>query len=163
MPASIFTQTQAFFDVLLNLCDMTKTSLAYRALTAVAVAAILSACSFSTAHLTDLTLSKNQDMSAPTTTFGPQDTVYAKSGVANTPDKVTLQWHFIAENVKGVPPNSLQKANEKSLDLDADGTSTYTLTPPATGWPPGTYKIVLDMVSDGATKGEKTTEFTVGS
>ena len=39
---------------------------------------------------------------------------YAQSGVANTPSKVTLNWHFIAENVKGVPPNSAQKNNDVS-------------------------------------------------
>jgi hypothetical protein len=122
----------------------------------------LAACSVSTAHLTDLTLSKSKDMSNPTTTFGASDPVYAQSGVANTPGKVTLAWHFIAENVKGIPPNSLQKSNDVSNDLDADGTSTYTLTPPASGWPTGTYKIVVDLMVDGTQKEEKTTEFTVG-
>ena len=122
----------------------------------------LAACSVSTAHLTDLTMSKSKDMSSPTTTFAAGDTVYAQSGVANTPSKVTLDWHFIAENVKGVPPNSPQKNNDVSNDLPSDGnTSTYTLTPPASGWPTGTYKIVADMMVDGTQKEEKTTEFTV--
>ncbi|HTA37487.1 MAG TPA: hypothetical protein VK760_00340 [Candidatus Acidoferrales bacterium] len=100
-------------------------------------------------------------MSNPTTTFGASDTVYAQSGAANTAGKVTLSWHFIAENVKGIPPNSLQKNNDVSNDLDGDGTSTYTLTPPASGWPTGTYKIVVDLMIDGTQKEEKTTEFTV--
>jgi hypothetical protein len=122
----------------------------------------LAACSVSTAHMTDLTLSKSKDMSSPTTTFAATDTVYAQTCVANNPSKVTLNWHFIAENVKGIPPNSLQKANDVSNDLEGDtNTSTYTLTPPASGWPTGTYKIVVDMMIDGTQKEEKTTEFTV--
>ena len=83
----------------------------------------LAACSVSTAHLTDLTLSKSKDMSNPTTTFAASDTVYAPSGAANTAGKVTLAWHFIAEDVKGIPPNSLQKNNDVSNDLPSDGTA----------------------------------------
>jgi hypothetical protein len=125
----------------------------------------LAACSFSasTAHLTDLKLSKDKDVSTSTTTFAPTDTVYAQTGVANSSGKVTFNWHFIAENVKGIPPNSLQKGNDVSNDLDADGTSTYTLSPPASGWPTGTYKVVIDLMIDGAQKEEKSAEFTVGS
>ncbi len=133
-----------------------------RFLVSIAALVALAACSASTAHLTDLTMSKSKDMSSPTTTFDAGDTVYAQSGVANTPSKVTLNWHFIAENVKGVPPNSAQKNNDVSNDLPADGTSTYTLTPPASGWPTGTYKIVVDLMIDGTQKEEKTAEFTVG-
>jgi hypothetical protein len=139
-----------------------KSSLS-RALVGLVALAAMTACSVSTAHLTDLSLSKDKDMSNPTTTFAPTDTVYAQSGVANTPSKVTLQWHFIAENVKGIPPNSLQKSNELSTDLPSDGTSSYSLTPPPSGWPAGTYKIVVDLMIDGTQKEEKSTEFTVGS
>ena len=88
-----------------------------------------------------------------------------KDGTGPSPkatDKVTVNWHFIAENVKGIPANSLQKANDVSNDLPGDGTSTYTLTPPASGWPTGTYKVVADMMVDGTQKDEKTVEFTVG-
>ena len=122
----------------------------------------LAACSASTAHMTDFKLASNKDMSTPATTFGPTDTVYASVGVANNPSKVTMNWHFIAENVKGIPPNSLQKGNDVSNDLEGDNnTSTYTLTPPASGWPTGTYKIVVDMMIDGTQKEEKSSEFTV--
>jgi len=136
---------------------------AYSFLLGLVALVAMSACSVSTAHLTDLKLSASKDGSNPTTTFAANDTVYAISGVANTPDKVTLQWHFVAENVKGIPPNSAQKNDDASVDLAGDGPSTYTLTPPASGWPSGTYKVIVDLMIDGTQKEEKTTEFTVGS
>jgi hypothetical protein len=121
----------------------------------------LAACSVSTAHLTDLKVSNNKDLSAPTTTFAKTDSIYASTDVANTPSKVTVQWHFIAEKVTGQQPNTTITQFDLSKDLDSDGTATYNLSPPTAGWPTGTYKIEADMMVDGAQKDQKTAEITV--
>lgn len=124
-------------------------------------ACALYGCNFTTAHLTNLTVAKDKAMTTPTASFASNDTVYARVAVANTPSKVTVQWHLIAEKVTGQKPNFAIPALDLSYDLPSDGTSDYTLTPPTAGWPTGTYKIVADMISNGATKDEKSVEFTV--
>ena len=121
----------------------------------------LAACSASTAHIGSLQTGKDQDVSTAVSTFDPHDTVYAKGDAANVPSAVTLKWQLVAENVKGQPPNAAQPNDDVSKDFSSDGTSTYTLTPPPNGWPPGTYKIVLTMIDDGKQRDQKTTEFTV--
>jgi hypothetical protein len=126
----------------------------------VAVAA-MAACSASTAHISDLTIAKDKDMSTPATTFGKTDTIYAASGLANIPSKTTLVMHTIAEKVDGQAPNTTIPSLDKSFDMDSDGTASYTLTPPTNGWPAGTYKIEADMMVDGAQKATKTAEFTI--
>jgi hypothetical protein len=123
--------------------------------------AAMTACSVSTAHLTDITMGTDKPVTTPTTTFAKTDTIYAKTDVANTPSKVTVQFHVIAEKVTGVAPNSPIPALDESVDLASDGTATMTMTPSANGWPSGTYKIEADMMVDGAQKDQKTAEFTV--
>ena len=119
-------------------------------------------CNASTAHIGSLSVAKDSDMTTPTTTFGAHDTIYAKGDAANVPNKVTLQWQLVAENVKGQPPNTAIQSLDKSYDLDSDGSTTYNLTPPDAGWPTGTYKIVLTMMDDGTQRDQKTAEITVG-
>jgi hypothetical protein len=121
----------------------------------------LAACSVSTAHLTDLKVGNDKALATTTTTFAKTDSIYASADVANTPSKVTVQWHFIAEKVAGQPPNSTIPSFDLSKDLESDGTATYNLTPPPAGWPAGTYKIEVDMMVDGAQKDQKTAEITV--
>jgi hypothetical protein len=135
----------------------------FRLLVSLVAVAAVAACSVSTAHLTDLKVGKDKDISTPVSTFAPTDTIYASSGVANTPSKVTLQWHLIAEKVTGQSPNFEIPQVAKSFDLDSDGTSTYDLSPPSAGWPTGTYEIKVDMLVDGQQKDEKTAEFTVAA
>ncbi|MBV8490624.1 MAG: hypothetical protein JO199_08855 [Candidatus Eremiobacteraeota bacterium] len=40
---------------------------------------------------------------------------------------------------------------------------TYNLTPPASGWPDGTYKVVATMMDNGTQRDQKTVTFTVGN
>jgi hypothetical protein len=123
--------------------------------------AAMTACSVSTAHLTDLTTGTDKAVTTPTSTFAKGDTIYAKTDVANTPSKVTVQFHVIAEKVTGQPANAPIPSLDESVDLATDGTATMTLTPSASGWPTGTYKIEADMMVDGTQKDQKTAEFTV--
>lgn len=125
--------------------------------------AFLAACSASTAHIGSLQIAKDKDLTQPTTTFGTTDTIYAKGTANNIPSKVTLKWQLIAEKVAGEPANEVIPSLEKSYDLPTDGDTTYNLTPPDKGWPPGTYKIVLTMMDDGQQRDQKTQEITIGS
>ncbi len=129
---------------------------------AVALAAILlPACSVSTAHIGNLQVAKDKDMSTPSASFGAHDAVYAKASADNLPNKVSMNWQLIAEKVDGQKPNTVIPQLDKSYDLGADGTATYDLTPPDAGWPAGTYKIVVTMVDNGTQRDVKSAEFTV--
>ncbi len=134
---------------------------AFRALACLVALATIPACSVSTAHLSDITTTKDKAAATATSTYGRTDTIYAHVDVANTPSKVTLQWHVIAEKVTGQPANTAIPSLDYSRDFPSDGTSDLTLSPPTAGWPTGTYKLVADMLVDGQQKDEKTAEFTV--
>ena len=123
----------------------------------------VAACNASTAHLDPIQAGKDKDITTATTAFGANDTIYLKSHAGNLPNKVTLTWHVVAENVKGVQPNFAIPSLDRSTDMDADGDATYNLTPPSSGWPPGTYKITLTMMDEGTQRDQKSLEFTTGS
>lgn len=131
--------------------------------TAVAALAaiVLSACNASTSHIGSLQVSKDKDMSAPASTIGAHDPVFAKASADNIAGKVSLNWKLVAENVKGQKPNTAIPQLDKSYDLGSDGSTSYDLTPPDSGWPAGTYKIVITMVDDGTQRDQKSAEFTV--
>jgi len=134
----------------------------YCSLICLAALAVIPACGFSTAHLTSITTAKDSAMTTPTSTFAATDTVYAQAGIANSPGTVTVQWHLILEHVAGYPANARDGEADRSLDIPAsENVSTYHLTPPAAGWPAGTYEIEVDMMVDGQQKDQKTAEFTV--
>ncbi len=133
----------------------------YQSVMCLAVLAVIPACSFATVHLTGLKVGKDRALTTETSTFASTDTVYAQAGVANSPGKVTLRWHVIAEHVTGQPANTTIPNLGTSYDLEGDGTGLYGLTAPTAGWPTGTYRIEVDMMVDGQQKDQKTAEFTV--
>lgn len=126
-----------------------------------AVAAI-AACSFTTAHISSLVLSKDKAGTQETSNFGLKDPIFAKATVSNVPSKVTLKWRLITEKVEGQPDNAPVSALDRSFELPGDGTSTYDLSAPDAGWPPGKYRIELSMlVESGEQKDQKTASFTI--
>ena len=121
------------------------------------------ACNFSatTANLSSLKVGKDRTVSSETSTFGPNDVVYAVGTVSNAPGKVKVKGLLAFEDVAGQTKGPIPNL-EKTLDLEGSGTATYTFTPPPDGWPPGTYKIeVILMDESGAQKDQKSATFTV--
>src|SRR5665213_867587 len=109
----------------------------------------VAACNASTAHISSLTTGKDKALSAEASSFGTTDTIYAQAHAANLSNKVTMQWSVVAEKVAGQQPNTPIAALNLNNDLASDGDSTYTLAPPTSGWPPGTYKITVTMMDNG--------------
>ena len=97
-----------------------------------------------------------------TTTFAPNDIIYARAGVSNVPSKVKLKWRLFTEKVEGQPENAPVPQFDTSVELERDGTGTYTLTPGQRGWPPGTYRIdVAMLIESGEQKDQESIKFTV--
>ncbi|MBV9924309.1 MAG: hypothetical protein JOZ96_04645 [Acidobacteria bacterium] len=121
------------------------------------------ACSFSasTANISDLKLGKDQTASSPTSTFAPEDTVYAVATVSNVPGAVKVKGLLAFEDVEGQTAGPIPGL-EKTLDLPGSGTATYTFSPPAAGFPKGKYKVEVFLLDDsGQQKDQKSASFTV--
>lgn len=116
------------------------------------------ACSFSasTANISGLKLGKDKAAATETSTFAPNDTVYAVATIGNSISKVKVKGRLIIEDAPG------EKGPEDTVELPGSGTATFTFTPPASGFPPGKYKIeVIMMNENGEQKDTKSASFTV--
>jgi hypothetical protein len=120
------------------------------------------ACSFTTANISSLKLSKEKGSTSEASTFAPGETIYARAAVSNVPSKVTLKLQFITEDVEGQTKNAPVEAFNKSFELPSDGYVDYYVSPPPVGWPIGKYKIVATMhIESGEQKDEESATFTV--
>jgi hypothetical protein len=125
------------------------------------VLAVLVACSYSTANISGLKLGKDKAVASETSSFAPNDTIYAVGTVANAPGAVKVKGLLAFEDVEGQQAGPIPGL-EKTLDLPGSGTATYSFTPPASGWPKGKYKIEVTLMDDsGVQKDQKTATFTV--
>ena len=123
--------------------------------------AVLVACSYSTANISGLKLGKDKAVASETSSFAPNDTIYAVGTVANAPGAVKVKGLLAFEDVEGQQAGPIPGL-EKTLDLPGSGTATYSFTPPASGWPKGKYKIEVTLMDDsGVQKDQKTATFTV--
>ena len=121
-----------------------------------------SACSFTTANISSLKVSKDKEGTAETNTFAPGDPIYARATVSNVPSKVTLKFRLFTEKVEGQPENSPVSQFDVSIDMPKSGIGTYSLTPPPRGWPVGNYRIEAAMlIESGEQKDQESITFTV--
>ena len=127
-----------------NLSVRSRLSLAGAAL----LLTLLTACSVTTAHLSSFKLGKDKEVTSEASKFAPNEEVWAKTEVSNVPSKVTLKFGLILVKVEGQPENLRNPGTDYSLDMAASGTGTYHLTPPPAGWPKGTYRVEVAMVTD---------------
>ena len=114
-------------------------------------------CKFSasTANISGLKIGKDKNAATETSTFAPNDTVYAVATIGNSISKVKVKGRL-------VPEDAPDKGNETTIELPSSGTATFTFTPPASGFPPGKYKIeVIMMNEEGEQKDTKSGTFTV--
>jgi len=122
---------------------------------------VVLACSMSSANLSSVKISKDKSGSPETSTFGPNDTIYAVGTASNAPGKVKVKGALAFDDVEGQKPGPIPGL-EKTLDLEGSGTATYTFTPPPDGWPKGKYKVEVTLMDDsGQQKDQKTASFTV--
>ena len=127
---------------------------------AVAALVLLAGCSFSftTAHITTFVISSDKEGAHATSSFAPSDPIFAKVAIGNAPGKITLKWGLTAEKVVGLAEHSPLPQLDKTYELPGEGTSTYSLTPPHTGWPAGTYSLHVSMLDDSGAEKDKRSE-----
>lgn len=131
-------------------------------LISVLIAAAASACSFTTANISGLKLSKDKEGTGETTSFSPRDSIYARANVSNVPSKVTLKFRLFTEDVEGQPKNTPVSQFDTTVEIPSDGVGTYSLSPPTAGWPRGKYRIEVGMlIESGEQKDHEAITFTV--
>ena len=121
------------------------------------------ACNFSasTANISGLKLGKDKEVKTETSSFAAGDIVYAVATVSNVPDKVKVKGRLVVEDVEGEQAGPVQ-STETAVDLEGDGTATFTFTAPPSGWPKGKYKVEVLMLNEaGEQKDQKSASFTV--
>lgn len=126
--------------------------------------AIALACKFnaSTANLSSLKVGKDKSVSAETSSFGPNDTVYANAEVANSMSKTKLKARLLWDKVEGQKSGDLVPGAEVSVDLPSSGTGNFNFNPPPGGWSNGSYKVEVTMFNeDNEQKDQKTATFSV--
>ena len=139
---------------------MLKTRLNFAITTGLLLVVVL-ACNASTANLSSLKIGKDKAVSSESSSFGPNDTIYAVGTVSNAPGKVKVKGLLAFEDVEGQKQGPIPGL-ERTLDLEGSGTATYTFTPPPDGWPKGKYKIEVILMDDsGAEKDKKSGTFSV--
>src|SRR5260370_38177708 len=115
-------------------------------------------CKFSasTANISGLKIGKDKNAATETSTFAPNDTVYAVATISNSPGKVKVKGRLVPEDAPG------EKRPENTVELPGSGTATLTFTPPASGFPAGKYKIEVTLMDEaGEQKDQKSASFTV--
>jgi hypothetical protein len=118
--------------------------------------------SFSTANISGLKVSKDKEGNNVTSSFGPNDKVYAVAEVSNAPGKVKLKARLLFDSVTGQTSGAAVPGAETTIDLPGSGTGNFTFTPNAAGWPNGSYKIEVSMLNEeNEQKDQKTAKFSV--
>ena len=124
---------------------------------------IAPACKFSvtTANISSFKLGKDKSVSQPTSTFDPNDTIYAVAEIANAPSAIKVKGRLVIDTVEGQESGPIP-STERTVDLSGDGKATFWFAAPDPGWPGGKYKVEVFMLeSDGTQKDQKTASFTV--
>lgn len=118
--------------------------------------------SFTTANISSLKVSKEKSAAAETSSFGPNDTVYAVAQISNTSDKHKVTGRILYDDVKGQDSGKLVPGAETTIDVTGAAAATFTLSPPPVGWPNGKYKVEVTMKDEaGKQIDQKTTTFNV--
>ena len=121
------------------------------------------ACNFSvsTANLSDLKFGKDKDASSPTTTFKPEDEIFAVTAVNNASGKNKVKFRLLFDDVEGAKSGAVAYKVEKELEVDGSRAVWLNFSVPG-GMVPGTYKMETVLAGeDGKQHDSKTATFTV--
>ncbi len=122
---------------------------------------VLQACSFSTANMSSLKVSKDKAATAEASSFKTGDTLYGQAEVSNNPGTVKVKYALVAEDAKGLTKGETLKGSDVSVDIKGDGAAEYNL-PITQGVPAGTYKLNADMINEqGEKKDSKSANVTI--
>jgi hypothetical protein len=124
------------------------------------LAAVL-ACGATTANISSLKVSTDEDGKNEVKSFKPGDKVYAVAQIANNGSNVQTKFRVLFDDVEGEKAGTLVQGAEKTLDVEGDHPAIFWITLPAAGFKNGRYKVEVNMLYSGEQKDQKTATFDV--
>ena len=123
---------------------------------------VLLACNASTANISSLKISTDEEGKNVTKNFKPGDKVYAVANISNNPGKVQAKFRVLYDNVADQKAGDLVQGAEKTLDIDGSRPAIFWVTLPPRGFGNGRYKVEVSMLNEkGEQKDQKTETFEV--
>ena len=123
---------------------------------------VVLACNATTANISTLKLSSDEEGKNETTNFKPGDKVYAIAEIGNNPGKVQAKFRILYDNVDGENAGTLVEGAEKTIEVEGSRPAIFWITLPNRGFPNGRYKLEVNMLTEGGEqKDQKTATFDV--
>jgi hypothetical protein len=123
---------------------------------------VLLACNFSTANISSLKISSDEEGNNEKSRFGPGEKVHAVAVISNNPGKVQTRFRVLYDDVAGAESGELVRGAEKTLDIDGSRPAMFWITLPPAGFQNGRYKIEVVMLNEkGEQKDQKSATFEV--
>ena len=121
--------------------------------------AVLLACGATTANISSLKISTDEEAKNETKTFKPGDKVYTTAQIANNGGKVDVKWRILYDD--GDKAGQPVPGAEKSLEVEGDRPASFWITLPPAGFKDGRYKSEVTMAYSGEQKDQKSATFEV--
>jgi hypothetical protein len=123
----------------------------------------LTACSFSfsTANLSDLKFGKDKNASSASTSFKPEDEIFAVTAVNNTSGKNKVKFRVLFDKVDGAQTGTVAYKLDKDLEVEESRPVWFNFSLPS-GFASGSYKVETVLTNeDGKELDRKAGNFTV--
>jgi len=126
-----------------------------------AVMAVVLACGATTANISSLKISTDEQGKNETKTFRAGDKVYAVAQIANNGGKVDAKFRVLYDDVEGQQSGNQLPGAEKTLEVEGDRPAIFWITLPPAGLKNGRYKVEVSMTYAGEQKDQKSATFDV--
>ena len=123
------------------------------------VLAVVLACGATTANISSLKVSTDEDGKNETKSFKPGDKVYTIAQIANNGGKVEVKWRILYD--EGDKAGQPVTGAEKTLEVEGDRPAVFWITLPPSGFKDGRYKSEVSMTYSGEQKDQKTATFDI--
>lgn len=132
------------------------------AITLCMLLALVLACSATTANISSLKVSTDEEGKNEARNFKPGDRVYAVAQISNNVGKVTARFRLLFDDVDGQTAGTMVPGAEKTLDVEGSRPAIFWITLPSEGFDNGRYKFEVSMLTEsGEQKDQKTETFEV--
>src|SRR2546429_2555383 len=123
--------------------------------------ALVLACGSTTANISSLKVSTDEQGKNEAKSFKPGDKVYAVAQIANNSGTVQAKFRVLYDDVEGQTAGTLVQGAEKTLDVEGDRPAIFWITLPPSGFQNGRYKVETSMLYSGEQKDQKSATFEV--
>ena len=122
---------------------------------------VVLACGATTANISSLKVSTDEQGKNEAKGFKPGDKVYAVAQIANNSGAVQAKFRILYDDVEGQTAGTLVQGAEKTLDVEGNRPAIFWITLPPSGFQNGRYKVDVSMLYSGDQKDQKSATFDV--